>query len=162
MLPACLLGRWHQKKLPTDRKKSYWALQTISSQLELQTVSTKSDSGGKVPYSSWNRAQNQSIARWKKTLFWNIIFCRALWRRHDFLLAHLTANVRFEALNEPFFDRLDMFSNVIDPITTLVALIFAPGGVKVECWGSEKNVGPVVTPVTFPRARIDRRRQIHD
>ena len=49
-----------------------------------------------------------------------------------------TADVSFEALNEPFFDRLDMFSNVIDPITTLVALIFAPGGVKVECRGSEK------------------------
>ena len=29
MPPACFLGRWHGKKLPTERKKSYWALQTI-------------------------------------------------------------------------------------------------------------------------------------
>jgi len=29
MCPACLLGRWHQKECPTDRRKVYWALQTI-------------------------------------------------------------------------------------------------------------------------------------
>ena len=30
---ACFSARWHQKKCPTDRKKSYWALQTITLKL---------------------------------------------------------------------------------------------------------------------------------
>ena len=30
IVSACLWRRWHQKKCPTDREKSFWALQTIS------------------------------------------------------------------------------------------------------------------------------------
>ena len=76
---------------------------------------------------------------------------RPLRRRHDFLLTRPTANLSFEALNEPFFYRLDVFRNVSNLKTTLVAFISAPGGDKVECRGSEQNVAPVVTPVTFQR-----------
>ena len=48
--------------------------------------------------------------------------------------ARLTANLSFEAprLSTTFFDRLEVFSNVIDLITTLVRFISASGGDKFD------------------------------
>ena len=79
-------------------------------------------------------------------------------------LSFETSDLSFGAPSMTFLERLEGFSNDIDIKTTLVAFISLPGGDKVECRGSEQNVAPVVTPVTFPRrssSRIDRGHHIY-
>ena len=124
MCPACLLGWWHRKKCPTDRRKSHRARQTTLLESDVQKIV--------VP-----PAKLISIDfHWFSMIFidfhwFSMIFIDFHWFSlifidfHHFYLHVPTSKVSSEASSGTFFDRLDIFPDAINLKITMAVLILA-------------------------------------
>ena len=119
MCPACLSCRWHRNLCPTDRKKSYWALQTIL--LKSWRANTSDENQWKSVKISENQWKSLKINenQWKSME----INGNQFGRPDHLFLAHPTSKVSSEASSGTFFDRLDIKSNGFGMTNTLVTFI---------------------------------------